>query len=74
MAETKNIDEIAGRLSKDIFKHFLWATHPKTDDNFECSTRNMLARAGSRRRHTRAMWSFTTVTRISGRRCTCIQI
>lgn len=36
MGETKNIDEIAGRLSKDIFKHFLWATHSKTDDNFEC--------------------------------------
>ena len=37
MAETSNIAEIAARLSKDIFKHFLWATHPKTDDNFECT-------------------------------------
>ena len=37
VAETTNIAEIAARLSRDIFKHFLWATHPKTDDNFECT-------------------------------------
>lgn len=42
MGETKNIDEIAGRLSNDIFKHFLWTTHPKTDDNFECVNREHL--------------------------------
>lgn len=37
MAETINIGEIATKLSKDIFKYFLWATHPKHDDNFQCT-------------------------------------
>lgn len=37
MAETINIGEVAGRLSKDIFRHFLWDVHPKTDDNFKCT-------------------------------------
>jgi hypothetical protein len=36
MAETQNIGEIAVKISKDIFKHFLWETHPKRDDNFKC--------------------------------------
>ena len=36
MAETINIGEIAARLSRDIFKHFFWTMHPKTDDNFGC--------------------------------------
>lgn len=36
MAETINIGEIATKLSKDIFKHFLWAKHSKHDDNFKC--------------------------------------
>lgn len=36
MAETVNIGEIAGKLSRDIFRHFLWSVHPKTDDNFLC--------------------------------------
>ena len=46
VAETKNIDEIAGRLSKDIFKHFLWATHPKTEENFECANEKHLGEGG----------------------------
>lgn len=37
MAETINIGEIAVKISKDIFKHFLWTTHSKRDDNFTCS-------------------------------------
>ncbi len=37
MAETVNIGEIANTLSRDIFKHFLWKTHPKWDDNFKCN-------------------------------------
>lgn len=37
MAETVNIGAIAETLSKDIFRHFLWATHPKKDDNFPCT-------------------------------------
>jgi len=37
VAETINIGEIAGRISKDIFKHFLWETHQKRDDNFKCT-------------------------------------
>lgn len=37
MAETINIGEIATKLSRDIFKHFLWAKHPKHDDNFKCT-------------------------------------
>lgn len=37
MAETINIGEIATKLSKDIFKHFLWEKHQKHDDNFECT-------------------------------------
>lgn len=36
MAETINIGEIASKISEDIFKHFLWETHPKRDDNFKC--------------------------------------
>jgi hypothetical protein len=36
MAETVNIGEIANKLSKDIFKHFLWTKHQKHDDNFDC--------------------------------------
>lgn len=46
MAETINIGEIAARLSKDIFKHFLWVTHPKTDDNFECSNEKHVGEGG----------------------------
>ena len=37
MAETINIGEIAGRLSREIFRYFLWSAHPKTDDNFDCT-------------------------------------
>jgi len=37
VAETANIAEIAVKISKDIFKHFLWETHPKRDDNFKCN-------------------------------------
>ena len=42
MAETINIGEIAARLSKDIFRHFLWGTHPKHDDNFKCCNKKHL--------------------------------
>ena len=37
MAETINISEISSKLSKDIFKYFLWNTHAKHDDNFQCT-------------------------------------
>lgn len=37
MSETANIGEIAPRISKEIFKHFLWEKHQKHDDNFKCS-------------------------------------
>ncbi|MGQ5525626.1 hypothetical protein ACUHMQ_20570 [Chitinimonas sp. PSY-7] len=37
MAETINIGEIAQKLSKEIFKYFLWSTHQKHDDNFKCT-------------------------------------
>jgi hypothetical protein len=37
VGETINIGEIASRISKDIFKHFLWDTHQKRDDNFKCT-------------------------------------
>lgn len=37
MAETINIGEIATKLSKDIFKHFLWTKHHKHDENFKCT-------------------------------------
>lgn len=36
MAETVNIGEIANRLSEDIFKFFLWESHPRRDENFKC--------------------------------------
>lgn len=36
MAETVNIGEIANRLSDDIFKFFLWKSHPRRDENFKC--------------------------------------
>jgi hypothetical protein len=37
VAETINISEIASKVSKDIFQHFLWNIHPKRDDNFVCT-------------------------------------
>ncbi len=37
MSETVNIGEIAPRISKEIFKHFLWEKHKKHDDNFKCT-------------------------------------
>lgn len=37
MSETINIAEIAVKISKEIFKHFLWEIHPKKDDNFTCN-------------------------------------
>lgn len=42
MSETINIGEIAAKLSKDIFKHFMWEMHPKHDDNFLCSIKEHL--------------------------------
>lgn len=46
MAETKNIGDIAEKISKDIFKHFLWNTHPKRDDNFTCSNEEHKSKGG----------------------------
>ena len=40
MAETVNIGEIAPKISKEIFKHFLWGKHQKHDDNFKCTNTN----------------------------------
>ena len=47
MAETQNISEIAAVLSKDIFKHFLWNTHPKMDDNFTCTNSKHVGKGGA---------------------------
>lgn len=47
MAETKNIGEIAEKISKDIFKHFFWDTHPKRDDNFNCTNSEHKGDGGS---------------------------
>lgn len=46
MAETINIGEIATRISKDIFKHFLWETHQKRDDNFKCANEKHVGEGG----------------------------
>lgn len=46
VAETINIGEIAAKLSKDIFRYFLWEAHPKTDDNFGCSNVKHLGEGG----------------------------
>ncbi|MDN7909080.1 hypothetical protein [Burkholderia cepacia] len=46
MAETSNIGEIAAKISKDIFKHFLWETHPKRDDNFQCANESHVGEGG----------------------------
>lgn len=46
MSETANIGEIAVKISKDIFKHFLWETHPKRDDNFKCVNAEHLGNGG----------------------------
>ncbi|MEQ6306658.1 hypothetical protein ABN448_05525 [Delftia acidovorans] len=46
MAETINIGEIAGKISKDIFKFFLWQTHQKKDDNFDCNNEKHLGKGG----------------------------
>jgi hypothetical protein len=46
VGETINIGEIAAKLSRDIFRHFLWETHPKTDDNFECTNDKHLGDGG----------------------------
>jgi hypothetical protein len=37
VSETVNISEIAAKLSKEIFRHFLWNAHQKHDDNFKCT-------------------------------------
>jgi hypothetical protein len=36
MAETINVGEIAGRISKEIFQHFFWQKSNKHDENFPC--------------------------------------
>lgn len=36
LAETINISEIAGEISKNIFQKFLWNIHPQKDENFDC--------------------------------------
>ncbi len=36
MSETVNVGEIANKLSKDIFRHFKWKSHPVKDENFKC--------------------------------------
>ncbi len=36
MGETINISELAGEISRDIFKPFHWKVHPKKDENFVC--------------------------------------
>jgi hypothetical protein len=46
VSETINIGEIASQISKDIFKHFLWETHPKRDDNFKCTNEKHLGEGG----------------------------
>ena len=46
MGETVNIGEIAPKISKDIFKHFLWDKHQKHDDNFECTNENHVGKGG----------------------------
>lgn len=46
MAETKNIGAIAEELSRDIFRHFRWQTHPKTDDNFPCKDKSHVGSGG----------------------------
>lgn len=46
MAETINIGEIAAKISKDIFKHFLWETHQKRDDNFKCTNEKHVGEGG----------------------------
>lgn len=46
MAETMNIGEIAAKISKDIFKHFLWETHQKRDDNFTCTNDKHVGEGG----------------------------
>ena len=47
MAETINIGEIAVNISKDIFKHFMWDTHPKHDDNFKCTNKEHIGKGGN---------------------------
>jgi hypothetical protein len=47
MAETTNIAEIAARVSNEIFKFFLWSTHPKRDDNFKCANPEHKSAAGA---------------------------
>lgn len=37
MGETSNIAEIPQKLTRDIFRHFLWGVHPKRDENFKCN-------------------------------------
>jgi hypothetical protein len=49
MAETINIGEIAAKISKDIFKHFLWETHQKRDDNFECTNEKHVGAGGKQK-------------------------
>jgi hypothetical protein len=53
MAETINIGEIAAKISKDNFKHFLWETYQKRDDNFGCTNEKHVG-AGAKQKN--ASW------------------
>jgi hypothetical protein len=46
VSETINIAEIAAKISKDIFGHFLWRNHPAKDDNFPCSNPKHIGEGG----------------------------
>jgi hypothetical protein len=46
VAETANIGEIATKLSKELFKYFLWEKHQKHDDNFTCINKEHKGKGG----------------------------
>lgn len=43
MAETKNIDEIAGIVSSRVFYELKWEFNKKTDLNWQCCMRSHLS-------------------------------
>jgi hypothetical protein len=46
VSETANTAAIAEEISRELFRHFRWKTHPKTNDNFPCEDKEHLGAGG----------------------------
>lgn len=50
MGESKNIGEIAERISEDIFRAFHWEIHGQKDENFECHNPDHQSKSGKEKK------------------------